>query len=198
MFHQNKVENTKMSEETPPFDPERLALLMHAVRNLPPVERQCHHEPFNAEPTIGQLWRAWCGPESDEETDPSPAVLLINTSGMGPDHFQAIPVFADVEMTGQYDILLPEEVFGCAWALAVSESFTVDICNLHSCLGRLPEAWIERTRFAMKNERCLDKEEALVWGQPYASKKDQRIKWRDEFLQNMQPMQSAALSRMNL
>jgi hypothetical protein len=174
---------------------ERIARLEAMARAQPlPVRHRIKEAP-DAEPMRGQLWHAQVASHVDPEEDPSPLVLILECREIGPiRYFNVLPVFHEVEMLGPYDILLPEELFGHPLAVMIDSDVAIDRQNLASCVGRLPDVWIERVEDATTHERDT-RDPEIIWGLPYLGSDDPRPAFHEEMIERTLPMQGSAFTR---
>lgn len=179
-------------------DQERLAALRRRLAAIPAPQIELEELPADTMPAGGQVWFTRIGRESDLESDPSPVMFLLGHVSpempLSDELFDAVPMFDDIANIGPFDMLLPAEIMGRSWAIALDQVITIDRDCLLTPLGRMPDAWSLEIRSKVDSE-AQPLEEKFLRGLPYLGEKDPRVEFHRELLRSTYDMQAAALAR---
>lgn len=179
-------------------DQERLAALRRRIAAIPAPQIELQELPADTMPAGGQVWFTRIGRESDLENDPSPVMFLLGHISpempLSDALFDAVPMFDDVAHVGPSDMLLPAEIMGRSWAIALDQVITIDRDCLLTPLGKMPDAW--SLEISSKVDADIQpQEENFLRGLPYLGEDDPRVEFHRELLRSTYGMQAAALAR---
>jgi|GEM_PF-5691311 len=145
-------------------------------------------------PKAGQAWRI-----THDGDLPSRLVLVIDgltleDDGEQASFFNVAPLFAETEMAGPDDLVLPPRAMGFRCAAALGLTVTIARDAFSELVGNLSKDWTEK---AVEMEAVLASGEPWVPGSssapPYLDDRDLRLGFHEELVEQMAPFQQSAL-----
>lgn len=192
------------SSSNPPPDPALDAFLRRAAEYVPRASQllPVAHAPADAVP--GEVWVT----HAEEEEEPLTVILLERFEGERGNAtlFTAAPIFADPEMAGPFDVVLPRELFGFEAVIAFDSAGSLLSDSLQECKGALPQDWTSRL-IAFHNGLVGGVETPLVkltgvepsfvgltTGVPFIDEKDPAFVFHEELAESMQRLAELTLA----